>query len=211
MASFSDAHLNRDLRSMTRHLQDVLHKARGLLGSVILADKTTALHQSTCVTAPVACMLAGTLPCTLPFQRNTPENSLGQASRRGSLVVSVDGSAHAFNNDQVCAHGGVCEGVWHPSEVQAGAALAVACHIQARFPAAQRESESGPARHCYRMTHACHVQDTAQIQIRIISDPRQRAPTKVCRCGPVAAYLRGTTVFGKHMSLLQASAMQVST
>lgn len=142
---------------MSHHLQDVLHEANGLLGNVILADKTTALHHSTCVTAPVACMLAGTLPCILPFQRNTPENSLGQDSRKGSLVVSVDGSAHAFDNDQVCAHSGVCEGVWHPSEVQAGAALAVACHIQARFPAAQRDSESGPARHSTRMTHACQI------------------------------------------------------
>ena len=190
---------------MTHHLKDALHEERGRLGNLILADKTTALHPNTCVTAPVACMLPGTLPCTLPFQRNTQENSLGQDSRRGSLVVSVDGSAHAFDDDQVCAHSRVCEGVWHPSEVQAGAALAIACHIQARFPAAQCNSESGPARHYHRMTHACHVQDTA------VSDPRQRAPTKVCGCGPVAAYLRGTTVFGKHMSLLQASAMQVST
>ena len=47
----------------------------------------------------------------------------------------MDGSAHALNDDQICAHCSVRECIWHTSEIQAWAALPIARHIQPRIPA----------------------------------------------------------------------------
>ena len=139
-------------------------------------------------------------------QRDTQKNSLRQNTKRGSLVVSVDGSAHAFDNDQVCAHSGICEGVWHPSEVQAGAALAIACHIQARFPAGQCDSESGLAErflqneNCLSRAGYSRLVFEAEASHQSSADAVQWPPftgTILCLAG--------------YVSLLQAAAMQVSS
>ena len=52
-----------------------------------------------------------------------------------ALVVGVDGAPHTLNDDEVSAHRGVCQGVWHTPQIQARAALPIARHIQPRFPA----------------------------------------------------------------------------
>lgn len=50
-------------------------------------------------------------------------------------VVGMDGSAHSLNDDQVGAHSRIRQRLWNSAQIQAGAALAVAAHIQPRLPA----------------------------------------------------------------------------
>lgn len=149
MASFSAAHLKRDLHQRTQTsaaaccsaeitLQglppsqpaSMLERKIGTLEHCLLRKSWTAsLRQAG--TYPT-----GTVPSPSALVSSQELRFLQKLRNEGtSLVVGVDGSAHALNDDQVCTHCGVRQRVRHPPEIQAGAALPVARHVQPGVPA----------------------------------------------------------------------------